>query len=98
MSSDADPEDTPRTRLMTAIAEEMRIVRELLEELAGVLIADERFVLDYVDQLQSFDLIAQHVDESAALLNRIAAGTDFGHSLAQVRLHVMQERLRAVIG
>ncbi len=90
-------EDTPRTRVMTAIAEEMRIVRELLEELAGVLIADERFVMDYVDQLQSFDLIAQHVDESAALLNRLAEGQDFGHSLGLVRLQVMQERLRTVV-
>lgn len=83
---------------MTAIAQEMRLVCGLLEELAGVIIADERFVLDYVDQLQSFDLIAQHVDESAALLHRLAEGQDFGHSLGQVRLQVMQERLRAVVG
>lgn len=92
------PDEVAKTGVMSAIAEELRIARELLEELAGVLIGDERFITEYIDQLQAFDLIAQHIDESASLLNRVAAGQDFSDSLDQVRLHVMQERLRANIG
>ncbi|TCM17723.1 hypothetical protein EDF56_10565 [Novosphingobium sp. PhB165] len=80
-----------------ALAHEMRVARELLEELAGVLVSDERFVADYLDQLQAFDLIAQHVDESAALLERVAAGQPLPDALGQVRLNVMQARLRAAL-
>ncbi|WP_395395787.1 hypothetical protein WBP07_12180 [Novosphingobium sp. BL-8A] len=83
--------------LCQAIAQEMRVARELLEELAGVLVADERFVAEYIDQLQAFDLIVQHVDESAALLDRVAGGSGLGEALGQVRLNVMQERLRAAL-
>lgn len=83
--------------LCQAIAQEMRVARELLEELAGVLVADERFAADYLDQLQAFDLIVQHVDESAALLDRMAGGSALGEVLGQVRLNVMQERLRAAL-
>lgn len=81
--------------LCQAIAGEMRVARELLEELAGVLVADERFVTDYLDQLQAFDLIVQHVDETAVLLDRMAGGSALNEALGQVRLNVMQERLRA---
>lgn len=83
--------------LWQALAHEMRVARGLLEQLAGVLVTDERFVLDYIDQLQAFDLIAQHVDESAALLDRVAGGQSPGEAVGQVRLSVMQDRLRAAL-
>ncbi|TCM39197.1 hypothetical protein EDF59_10677 [Novosphingobium sp. ST904] len=87
----------PAAPLWQALAREMRVARELLEQLAGVLVTDERFVLDYIDQLQAFDLIAQHVDESAALLDRVAGGQSVGDAVGQVRLSVMQDRLRAAL-
>lgn len=83
--------------LCQAIAGEMRVARELLEQLAGVLVSDERFVADYLDQLQAFDLIVQHVDETADLLDRMAGGSAIGEALGQVRLNVMQARLRAAL-
>lgn len=83
--------------LCQAIAGEMRVARELLEQLAGVLVSDERFVAEYLDQLQAFDLIVQHVDETADLLDRMAGGSNLGEALGQVRLNVMQERLRAAL-
>jgi hypothetical protein len=83
--------------LYGAIAQEIRVARGLLEDLAAVLVADERFVADYMDQLQAFDLIIQHVDESAALLDRVAAGQTVGEAVGRVRLTVVQERLRAAL-
>lgn len=84
--------------LCAAVAHEMRVTRGLLEELAAVLIADERFVLDYLDQFQAFDLIVQHVDESAALLDRVAHGQNPAAAIDGVRLAVVQQRLRAALG
>ncbi|TCU56160.1 hypothetical protein EDF58_106456 [Novosphingobium sp. PhB57] len=92
-----EPGQGPAAPLWQALAREMRVARELLEQLAGVLVNDERFVLDYIDQLQAFDLIAQHVDESAALLDRVAGGQSPGEAIGQVRLSVMQDRLRAAL-
>lgn len=83
--------------LYGAVAQEIRVARGLLEDLAAVLVADERFVADYMDQLQAFDLIIQHVDESAALLDRVAAGQTVGEAVGRVRLTVVQERLRAAL-
>lgn len=90
--------DRPGAALCTAIAEELRITRGLLEELATVLVADERFVTDYLDQFQAFDLIVQHVDESATLLDRVAEGQGVGPAIDNVRLAVVQQRLRAALG
>lgn len=86
------------SRLCSAVAEEMRVARRLLEDLAGVLVADENFVLKYIEQFQSFDLIMQHVDESAALLERFAKNQCLDDALDGVRLTAVQERLRATLG
>ena len=84
--------------LFAAVAHEMRVARGLLEELAAVLIADERFVSQYLDQLQAFDLIVQHVDENATLLDRIARGLHPAEAINGVRLTAIQQRLRAALG
>lgn len=83
--------------LCSAVAQEMRVARQLLEELAGVLCADERFVLDYIEQFQAFDLIMQHVDESATLLERVAGGQGIDQAIDAVRLTAVQDRLRATL-
>lgn len=83
--------------LQSAIAEEIRHVRKLIEQLAEVLVSDERFAMNYIDQLQTFDLIIQHVDESASLLDRIAAGTESNDALKSVRLEGLQGRLREAL-
>ena len=88
----------PHAALFAAVAQEMRVARGLLEELAAVLVADERFVRDYLDQLQAFDLIAQHVDENATLLDRIAGGQRPAEAVDGVRLTAIQQRLRAALG
>lgn len=84
--------------LCAAVAGEMREARRLVEELAAVLVADERFVMDYMDQLQAFDLIVQYIDESATLLDRVAHGQDMRMAIDAVRLAAVQQRLRAAIG
>ena len=94
---EASADESAAAPLWQALAQEMRVARELLEQLAGVLVNDERFVLDYIDQLQAFDLIAQHVDESAALLDRVAGGQSPDDAVGAVRLSVMQDRLRAAL-
>ena len=86
------------SRLCAAVADEMRVARSLLEELAGVLVADENFVLKYIDQFQAFDLIMQHVDESATLLERFSKNHSIADALDGVRLTAVQERLRATLG
>ncbi|NWK98923.1 hypothetical protein DM806_25315 [Sphingobium lactosutens] len=83
--------------LCAALAQEMRVTRGLVEELAAVLVADERFAMDYLDQLQAFDLIVQHVDESAILLDRVATGQDLDSAVDGVRLAVVQQRLRSAL-
>ena len=88
----------PHAALFAAVAQEMRVARGLLEDLAAVLVADERFVRDYIDQLQAFDLIAQHVDENATLLERIAGGQRPAEAVDGVRLTAIQQRLRAALG
>jgi hypothetical protein len=97
IDEEGSPTASAAAPLWQALAQEMRVARQLLEQLAGVLVTDERFVLDYIDQLQAFDLIAQHVDESAALLDRVAGGQSPGEAVGQVRLSVMQDRLRAAL-
>lgn len=89
---------TREAALCAAVAQELRETRRLVEELAGVLVADERFVLDYLDQLQAFDLIVQHVDESATLLDRVANGAHPAEAIGSVRLAAVQQRLLAALG
>lgn len=79
--------------LCAAIAQEMRVMRKLVDDLAAVLVADQRFIADYLDQLQSFDLIVQLIDEGAALLDQMAQGQDPRAAVNKVRLTAMQQRL-----
>ena len=80
--------------LHTVIAGELREMRDMLERLAEVLVADEQFVHAHVEQLQSFDYLIQHTDECANLLERIAAGEDSLSAISHVRLAEVQDRLR----
>ncbi len=89
--------DRAQASLCSAVAEEIRGVRMLMERLAEVLVSDERFAMDYMDQLQTFDLVIQHADEGADLLDRVAGGQEVDAALELVRLSAMQERLRAAI-
>ncbi|MBB5685231.1 hypothetical protein [Sphingobium boeckii] len=85
--------DETSASLCAAVADEIRHARDLIEGLATQLVSDERFVTDYLDALQAFDLIIQHMDESADLLGRVADGHDIAGALARIRLNVMQHRL-----
>lgn len=84
--------------LCAAVAQEIRGVRTLIEQLAETLVSDERFATDYLHQLQAFDLAIQQADESADLLDRVAQGQSIQDAIGGVRLGVVQDRLRAVIG
>lgn len=86
------------SRLCAAVAQEMRMARQLLEELADVLVADENFILQYIEQFQAFDLIMQHVDESAAVLERFSENQNLDDAIDGVRLTAVQDRLRATLG
>lgn len=85
--------------LHSVMAAEMREIREQLERLAEVLVADEHFVTSFLEQLQSFDYLIQHADECANLMIRIASGENSLEAIKHVRLGAVQERLRvALIG
>ncbi len=79
------------------LAVELRFVRDRIEGLAMVVVSDPRFVKDYAGELQSFDYLAQHIDECANLLDRIAKGRDPIEALDGVRLAEMQQRLHSYI-
>jgi len=83
--------------LHSAVAEEMRHVRALLEQLAEVLASDEHFATHYLDELQTFDLMIQCTDESAAVLDRLSQGAHSHDAIAPVRLEAIQGRLRAAL-
>ncbi|QJU57460.1 hypothetical protein HL653_06335 [Sphingomonas sp. AP4-R1] len=78
---------------LRAIAAELRAARDGVEALALVVVSDPRFVQDYAAHLQSFDFLAQHVEECGRLLDRIAGGEDPVAALGGVRLAEMQQRL-----
>jgi hypothetical protein len=80
-----------------AVAGELRHVRALIEELAEALVSDEHFVTRYLDKLQAFDLLVQCTEESAAVLDRLAAGACTRSAIAPVRLGQIHERLQAAI-
>ena len=84
--------------LHSALAVELREMRILLESLAEHLLADEQFVINHVERLQSFDLLVQHADEAAHLLDRIAQGSHVHDAVDAVRLDAVQARLRAALG
>jgi hypothetical protein len=80
-----------------ALAAELREMRILVETLAEQLLADENFVLAHAEALQGFDLLVQHADEAAHLLDRIAQGSCVRDAVAAVRLDSVQARLRAAL-
>lgn len=83
--------------LHAVIAGELREMRDMLERLAEVLVADEHFAASYLEQLQSFDYLVQHADECVNLLERIAGGEDSLTAIGHVRLGVVQDRLRTAL-
>jgi hypothetical protein len=83
--------------LHSAVAEEMRHVRGLIEQLAELLVSDEHFVANYLEQLQMFDLLIQCTDESAAVLDRLAGGAHSHDAIAPVRLSQVHDRLHAAL-
>ncbi|HEY0043810.1 MAG TPA: hypothetical protein VGB62_04590 [Allosphingosinicella sp.] len=86
------------TRLLkAALAEEIRTVRRMIEEIAEVIVSDERFAMDHLEQLQALDLAIQHADESADLLARMSAGGCPHEAVGAVRLGAVQDRLRAAL-
>ena len=89
--------DSLATALCGALAAEIRDVRVLIDALADVLTADEYLAVNYTEQLQAFDLLAQRAQESADLLERIAAGMRGHDAIEHVRLELMQARLRDVL-
>jgi arginine deiminase len=80
--------------LHSVMAGELREIRDMLEKLAEVLVADEQFAQAHIEQLQSFDYLIQHSDECANLLERIANGEDSLTAIGHVRLAEVQERIR----
>lgn len=80
-----------------AVAGELRHVRALIEELAEILVGDAHFVDRYLDKLQAFDLLVQCTEESAAVLDRLAAGACTRSAIAPVRLGQIHERLQAAL-
>lgn len=83
--------------LHSVIASELREMRDMLEKLAEVLVADEQFAYAHIEQLQSFDYLIQHTDECANLLERIAGGEDSLSAVNHVRLAEVQNRLREAL-
>lgn len=83
--------------LCAAVAEEIRDVRALIEALAEVLASDEYLACKYIEQFQTFDLLVQRSQEAADLLERIANGTRALEAVEQVRLGLVQDRLRAAL-
>ena len=88
------PNDHLAPTLHAAVADEMRMVATLLERLAETLVCDEEVATKYVDQLQTFDLVIQCAEESAAVLDRMAQGADAHDAIAPVRLTEVRDRLR----
>jgi|TARA_R100000049_G_C1955744_1_gene110089 hypothetical protein len=81
--------------LCRAIADEIRQVSLLVEELARVLVADEDIALRHLHRLQAFDLVIQRVGESAHVLDRLASGVHSHQAIDAVCLEALQDRLRA---
>jgi hypothetical protein len=95
--SDADPlpgYDPFADALHSVIAGELREMRDRIEKLAEVLVADEQFAQAYIEQFQAFDYLIQHADECANLLERVVEGQDTLSAIAGVRLAEVQQRLR----
>jgi len=85
------------SRLKAALAEELREVRVLMEQIAETLTSDEQLAMAYTEQLQGFDLAIQRAEESAAVLDRMAEGSHPMEAIEGVRLSAVQERLYAAL-
>lgn len=83
--------------LCAAVAKEIRDVQALVDGLAEVLASDAYLAGAYTEQLQAFDLVSQRSQEAADLLERVANGTCVKAAVEQVRLNVVQDRLRAAL-
>jgi len=81
--------------LCRAIADEIRQVSLLVEELARVLVDDEELALRHIHRLQAFDLVIQRAGESARVLDQLAAGVHSHQAIDTVCLEALQHRLRA---
>lgn len=92
----AQPDLTPL--LHAAVAAEIRHVRAGLEKLAEMFVADVHFATNYLGELQAFDQLIQHSDESAAVLDRLSGGAQPHDAVAAVRLEAVQDRLRVALG
>lgn len=68
-----------------------------MEGIADILVADDRLVTAYLEQLQSFDLAIQRSDESAALLDRLASGSKAMDAIKGVRLTYVQDKLASAL-
>jgi len=88
------PTDILAPTLNAALAEELRMVATLLEKLAETVVSDEEFACRHVEQLQTFDLVIQCAEESAAVLDRMAQGAPSHEAIAPVRLTAVRDRLR----
>ena len=80
--------------LCRAVADEIRQVSLLVEELAAVLVADEDVALRHIHRLQAFDLVIQRAGESARVLDQLASGVHSHHAIDGVCLEALQDRLR----
>ncbi len=89
--------DPPAVPLCAAIAAEIRAVRMMMEAIADILVADSTLVAARLVELQALDLAIQQADESADLLERLAAGVEAGEAVRQVRLAAVQTRLMAAV-
>jgi glutamyl-tRNA reductase len=90
-------EESTNAMLHAAIANELRRVRSRVETLAEALVGDAYFVEHYLEHLQGFDMIVQSTDETAAILDRLAAGADVRAAIAPVRLGCVHERLHTAL-
>jgi arginine deiminase len=91
-------EDTEHLRILkAALAEEIRDVRRLIEQIAEVIVSDEQFALANMEQLQAFDLAIQRADESADMLERLSSGSCVHSAVEAVRLSDVQDRFRAAL-
>jgi hypothetical protein len=84
--------------LCAAVAEEIRDIQALIESLADVLACDEYLACNYLEQLQTFDLLVQRSQAAAELLDGVTTGTSTLEAVEGVRLNVVQDRIRTALG
>jgi hypothetical protein len=84
--------------LCAAVADEIRDIQALIESLADVLASDEYLACNYLEQLQTFDLLVQRSQEAAELLDGVTKGASTLEAVEGVRLNVVQDRIRTALG